>query len=90
MHDCLQIVEILSLIFEHVYIHPEDGIKIISALAATCTQFRDPAVEILWHSLPNLLPFVRCLPSDAWEVEEFKKKYLVVRNCYLWRKGVMI
>jgi len=72
MHACLNISEILSTIFELAYKDSpgRPNMHTLASLAITCQWFREPAVSILWRSLPNLTPLVKCLPSDAWMVKE--------------------
>ena len=67
MHKCLSTLEALSHIFEDVYAE-ESGLKDTAALAVTCQTFREPALDILWRSLPNLVTLVRCLPEDAYKI----------------------
>jgi len=68
MHQCLSTLDVLSHIFEYVYTE-NSGLKDTAALAVTCQAFREPALDILWRSLPSLRPLVRCLPTDAYGTE---------------------
>ena len=71
MHRCLQIQELLSIIFRYVRIQ-----ETLARIARTCTDFQDPALNMLWHSQSILLPLYECLPQDAWVI----KKKKLVRN----------
>ena len=66
MHRRLLSFEILSIIFEYVYGDPYRGIRTTASSAVTCQPFREPALDILWRSLPSLAPLVKCLPRRAW------------------------
>ena len=72
MHRCLQIQELLSIIFRYVRIQ-----KTLARLARTCTDFRDPALNVLWHTQNTLLPLFKCLPRNAWVM---KKEKIVSNN----------
>ena len=72
MHRCLQIQELLSIIFQNVCIQGT-----LARLARTCTDFRDPALNVLWHTQNTFLPLFECLPRDAWVI---KKKKFVSNN----------
>ena len=72
MHHCLQIPELLSIIFR--YVHTQET---LARLARTCTDFRDPALNVLWHTQSTLLPLFKCLPRDAWVM---KKRKFVSNN----------
>jgi len=67
MHRCLQIQEILSIIFRYVLIQ-----ETLARLARTCIDFRDPALNVLWHTQHTLLPLFKCLPRDAWIMKREK------------------
>ena len=67
MHQCLRTPELLSHILEDVYAE-ESGLKDMAALAVACQTFREPALDILWRSLPSLGPLLRCLPEDAYTI----------------------
>jgi hypothetical protein len=69
MHHCLQIQELLSIIFRK-YTQYDSGL--LARLARTCIAFQDPALNILWHTQKTLLPLLKCLPPDAWAIKEYK------------------
>jgi len=68
MHRCLRTLDILSHIFDYVFTD-QGGPTDIAVLATTCRAFHEPALYLLWRSLPSLVPLVKCLPSDAYEIE---------------------
>ncbi|TCD67762.1 hypothetical protein EIP91_011948 [Steccherinum ochraceum] len=50
-------------------------------MAQCCKSFYDPAMDLLWHVIPNIAPVIRCLPPDALQVAEFEPdKYNCVRR----------
>lgn len=63
MHQCLRIPEIQGEIFSNL--QRRDCAK----LAQTCRFFYDQAMDVVWAELPNLLPVVLCLPSDAVDIQ---------------------
>ncbi|RPD62528.1 hypothetical protein L226DRAFT_329759 [Lentinus tigrinus ALCF2SS1-7] len=62
----LNIAEIIRAICEHLSLHKAS----LATLARTSKIFQKPAVASLWYDLPNLVPLVKCLPPDAWEVND--------------------
>ncbi|KII86185.1 hypothetical protein PLICRDRAFT_43766 [Plicaturopsis crispa FD-325 SS-3] len=69
MHHCLQIGEILSQVCSALLDGDgAAGLKSLARLARTCHTFSDPALDILWHTLPSLDPLIRTLPSDLWRI----------------------
>ncbi|KAF8056288.1 hypothetical protein FPV67DRAFT_1658408 [Lyophyllum atratum] len=67
MHPCLEIVEILRLVFACVY-DDYDGLRDMPALAVTCRTFYDPACDVIWQTLRSLAPLVRCMSADTWQM----------------------
>ncbi|KDQ62058.1 hypothetical protein JAAARDRAFT_29959 [Jaapia argillacea MUCL 33604] len=65
MHRCLQVPEILSLIFLQVEQEP-GGKKTLAALARTCHAFHDPALDVLWYEQQDFSTLLKCMPSDLW------------------------
>ncbi|RDB14893.1 hypothetical protein Hypma_016465 [Hypsizygus marmoreus] len=70
MHNCLRIPEILGLICidcidwdcdDRPVLH-----KSLAALAETCRDFHEPALDTLWGDLNTLEPLIRCMPDDLW------------------------
>ncbi|KAF9041382.1 hypothetical protein BJ165DRAFT_1488635 [Panaeolus papilionaceus] len=37
--------------------------KALIAAAKSCNAFSEPALDVLWHTLPSMLPLLRLLPS---------------------------
>lgn len=75
MHRCLQIQELLSIIFQYVDVPRKADFfspDFLARLARTCKAFQDPALDILWYSQDTLLPLLKCLPPDAWAWKEGK------------------
>lgn len=71
MHNCLRISEIISHVCTDLLDADGDfGPKGLARLARTCRAFRDPALDILWHTLLALEPLIRTLPADLWEIQE--------------------
>ncbi|KAG1898223.1 uncharacterized protein F5891DRAFT_492171 [Suillus fuscotomentosus] len=68
MHTCLQISEILRIIFAEVTQVTGGGVQPSYALyhlALTCRAFREPALDALWAHIPTPDVLVMCLPQDA-------------------------
>jgi hypothetical protein len=43
--------------------------KSLAALAQTCWALSEPSLDALWYELHNLLPLVKCMPPDLWELK---------------------
>jgi hypothetical protein len=75
MHQCLQIVEIVSLICSNVdnQFPPTPqrcaarNLLDLAALARTCTMFREPALNTLWREQYSLAPFLNLMPDNLFE-----------------------
>ncbi|KAG1879243.1 hypothetical protein F4604DRAFT_561298 [Suillus subluteus] len=69
MHACLQIPEILRMIFEEVTQVTNSVVRpsytTLYHLAMTCRAFRGPALDVLWAHIPTSDVLVLCLPQDA-------------------------
>ncbi|KAG1821352.1 hypothetical protein EV424DRAFT_865418 [Suillus variegatus] len=69
MHTCLQISEILRIIFAEVTQVTGGGVQpsytTLYHLALTCRAFREPALDALWAHIPTPDVLVMCLPQDA-------------------------
>ncbi|EIW85493.1 hypothetical protein CONPUDRAFT_162679 [Coniophora puteana RWD-64-598 SS2] len=59
MHRALSISEVVHTIASY---HSEK--KDLTALARTCREFSEPALDTLWWELDDLTPLLRCLPQD--------------------------
>ena len=57
MHHCLEINEVLR----HIYTYIDDDTT-LSALSRTCRTFSEPATDLIWETLSNLLPILAQLP----------------------------
>lgn len=68
MHRCLFILDVLGIIFNEIFEDSESGPETMAALARTCQDFQDTALDILWKEVPDLVPLLKCLPSDAWKI----------------------
>ncbi|KAG2340158.1 hypothetical protein BDR05DRAFT_991670 [Suillus weaverae] len=82
MHACLQISEILRIIFAEVTQVTNSRVRpsytTLYHLALTCRAFREPALDALWAHIPTPDVLVLCLPQDArsqpilkWTAENF-------------------
>ncbi|KIK95530.1 hypothetical protein PAXRUDRAFT_11391 [Paxillus rubicundulus Ve08.2h10] len=76
MHKCLTIDEILTNIFQHAFMISKPDPKsrkfrdrhTLASLAITCRYFLDPALNVLYYEINDLLWLIRCMPDDLWEV----------------------
>lgn len=64
MHTALRIPEVLRYICEYA---DEDS---LIAMAQTARVLHEPAVEMVWYHLPNLVPLFQCFPEDTWVLED--------------------
>jgi hypothetical protein len=78
-HRCLEIPEIIDLIFECV---SELGwvlnLPAFVALASTCRAFHQPAVKYLWTRLDDLRPLAAVFPKGSWRYRKDEKGKTVV------------
>jgi hypothetical protein len=73
MHRCLEIEEILRLIFEIVSENNSEYSErkgSLAALAITCRLFSAIALDLLWSTMPSLAPLVMSLPTHFWKESE--------------------
>ncbi|KAH7890606.1 hypothetical protein F5I97DRAFT_1836847 [Phlebopus sp. FC_14] len=76
MHQCLTIDEILTNIFQHaiIVLKPEPKSRefrdrrTLVRLARTCRYFLEPALNVLYYEISDLLWLIKCMPDDLWEV----------------------
>ncbi|OCH87301.1 hypothetical protein OBBRIDRAFT_168403 [Obba rivulosa] len=70
MHRCLQTLEILYLVLQCLG-DEDDAIAraTLAAVARTCRDFSEPALNILWERQDTIVNLIRCIPSDAWRME---------------------
>ncbi|KAI0667626.1 hypothetical protein C8Q78DRAFT_314547 [Trametes maxima] len=45
---------------------PEDAFGTLATLARTCQALRDPALDVLWYTIPNIALLFRTLPSACY------------------------
>lgn len=43
-----------------------EGLKTLASLARTCRLFHEPAINVIWRDIPDLLPLIHTLPEDLW------------------------
>ncbi|KAK7035702.1 hypothetical protein R3P38DRAFT_2908690 [Favolaschia claudopus] len=80
MHRALNIAEIVDLILSQLIFYQPNwyldqttscGTRdSLAALARTCTNFRDPALNFLWRQQFTLMNLLKCLPPHLWEISE--------------------
>ncbi|KAG8221424.1 hypothetical protein J3R82DRAFT_1612 [Butyriboletus roseoflavus] len=76
MHICLTIDEILTIVFQHAFIisKPEPKSRefrdrrTLARLARTCRCFLEPALDVLYYEINDLLWLIKCMPDDLWVV----------------------
>ncbi|KAK7044488.1 hypothetical protein R3P38DRAFT_3176739 [Favolaschia claudopus] len=61
MHQCLQVVEIVSLVCEEI------EKRSLPSFARVCKAFNDPALDVLWRHQDSLGNILRCMPAGIWE-----------------------
>ncbi|KAJ7809950.1 hypothetical protein B0H14DRAFT_2607672 [Mycena olivaceomarginata] len=75
-HRALTIPEMVRLICEHLEVLAEPhhegsrnrrNLEDLAALARTCRDFENPALDILWRVQNTLANALKCLPSNLWE-----------------------
>ena len=70
LHPCLQVPELVDMIFRWLGRDPIYGPRTLSSLARTCRWFLEPALDVLWSNLPSVGPLMCVLPADAWSIEK--------------------
>ncbi|KAJ6540881.1 hypothetical protein DFH09DRAFT_1396058 [Mycena vulgaris] len=76
MNRCLNISELIRMIFAHLGPGPSADLAALARLAITCRAFSDPALDILWHEQLGLGPLLACLrycaelDRDPWAEPE--------------------
>ncbi|KAF9484316.1 hypothetical protein BDN70DRAFT_989765 [Pholiota conissans] len=75
MHPCLEIYEIIELIFEYVLHSPSTRSRTsrldrgsLVALLKTCRSFSVSSSKLLWQNLESLGPLIATMPEDLVEV----------------------
>ncbi|KAG2131587.1 uncharacterized protein EDB93DRAFT_1108057 [Suillus bovinus] len=64
MHHALKVNDIVYEILQYVK-HSKSDLR---SMAMTCSTFSSPALDMLWCQQDNLIPLVKCLPQDTWNV----------------------
>ncbi|OAX33880.1 hypothetical protein K503DRAFT_486684 [Rhizopogon vinicolor AM-OR11-026] len=72
MHICLLSIEILVDIFAATYDTRwgQGSLGTLAALARTCKEFKEPALNILWKDIHGFGPLVLCLPEGVRGITE--------------------
>ncbi|KAG6817188.1 hypothetical protein H0H93_007434 [Arthromyces matolae] len=68
MHICLQIPQVLALIFE--YLREEEDDEALANLATTCKTFSHPALDALWYTQLSLFNLLKCFPEHIWGLRD--------------------
>ncbi|KAG9313648.1 hypothetical protein JVU11DRAFT_5980 [Chiua virens] len=64
----LIVQDVLLEIFQHV-LAGKTGRRDLATLARTCHAFHEPALKVLWHTLPSLGPLVLCFPRKILHIQ---------------------
>ncbi|KAG2140955.1 uncharacterized protein EDB93DRAFT_1105867 [Suillus bovinus] len=64
MHHALKVDDIVYEILQYVKLSKSD----LHSMAMTCSTFSSPALDMLWCQQDSLIPLVKCLPQDTWNV----------------------
>ena len=68
MHECLEVFDIIKLIFEAVQDDPSRvASQTLISLAVTCRAFHDVALDTLWFKQTSLVPLLKILPRSFWK-----------------------
>jgi hypothetical protein len=89
MHVCLSIPEIIAVICTEVAPDidldstEKQDLASLAALAGTSHIFSECALNALWSGLTDIVPLLRCMPSDLWEERKVAggRKELVRTRC---------
>lgn len=73
MHEALFCSELLDLISHNCSLHT------ISQLSLTNRTISDSVLHVLWSSIENFGPLIRCMPADLWEERPSESCRLLVR-----------
>ncbi|KAI9068347.1 hypothetical protein FKP32DRAFT_1642490 [Trametes sanguinea] len=69
-----EILESICRILLHRSNAPE-GLKTIANLSMTCKHFRDPALNVLWHTIPDVASLFLVLPVSLYRTEKLQSQY---------------
>jgi len=71
-HRCWAVNEIVSAI---VAILVRDGKKASAVALASCSKsLEEPALGEIWRRVSTLVPLVKCLPPEVWEIRVKERK----------------
>lgn len=88
MHPALQSPHVFDTILKFVDVFPSNlqlddpiavptfsvkGNKTLAILARTCRMFRDPALNVLWHTIRDIRPLLLIFPAHIWTEEPPKR-----------------
>ncbi|KAG2072778.1 hypothetical protein BDR04DRAFT_1152880 [Suillus decipiens] len=65
MHHALRVEDIVYAVLEHL-----ESFADVVNVAKTCKALSDPALNMLWSEQISIIPLMKCLPEDTWEVGE--------------------
>ncbi|KAJ7469577.1 hypothetical protein FB451DRAFT_1255036 [Mycena latifolia] len=68
MHRCLTILEIVEMICSNLEPTSSPAHKALAVLARTSPVFSGPALDVLWKTQTSLVPLLRCMPPDLFEI----------------------
>ena len=67
MHRCLEVEDIVILIAREIYdgrwTHSEFN-SVLASMAVTCRRFYNPAMNVLWSEMFNIMPLLQCMSPD--------------------------
>ncbi|TFK68144.1 hypothetical protein BDN72DRAFT_898346 [Pluteus cervinus] len=66
MHHSLRRTEIIRNILDITSTDEQKGAATLVSFASTSKFLHLHAVDVLWHTLPNIKPLLNCMPSDIW------------------------
>jgi len=71
MHQCLQVPELLNYILRFVPPYPSAVVarKHLLSCALTCKLFAEVALDIIWHTQPNLIVLLRMLHREKRNID---------------------
>jgi len=78
MHRCLQIYELVFVIFKYAFMEWDNdlervllvGRRTLLHLAATSRSFHNPALDLLWSQQDSVQVLLQTLPRKIWSFEE--------------------
>ncbi|TFK69874.1 hypothetical protein BDN72DRAFT_583880 [Pluteus cervinus] len=67
MQRVLYTEELVQNILNIAFADEKKGASTLASLASTSQLWHTRAVSVLWHTLPNIKPLLRCMPRDIWK-----------------------